>query len=248
MYRFTLVLGLAAAASISWGCGTPGPVGKQGDATKRVTRPESKPTDKVTIRIIEALASPIPGPVLLGGDGKPDENLTLGVVPKDYPMDVASGSITEQVWAAREVLVRYDIDELPNLIEHLIGHLHDKRYSFTSPPAGPHCLKMSVGDACRDIIWKRVSPDIVWYINRYGADGKLHMRPRYFDALRQPGALEEWWRERRGRTLVQLQIEALEWTIKQERKIGFSSEAQKQRYLNPLLERLKKLRSEDRKQ
>jgi len=241
--KFAVVLGLGVVASVS-GCRQ-----QLGDAMARetaprgTTRPEEEPADKATLRLIESLASSFPGPVLLR-NGKPDKNLTHGILPEDHPMDWAFGSITRKVWAARELLLRGDPEDLPNLMDHLMRYVEDKRYSYTSPPAGPRfCVKVSVGEACREIIERRVSPDVVDYINRRGADGKLHMRPRYFDAVQKVAALKEWWHERRGRALVALQIEALEWRIEQERKIGFANQEQEGKILAPLMQKLEVLRS-----
>jgi hypothetical protein len=82
----------------------------------------------------------------------------------------------------------------------LVLNVHDKR---------PACLCFSgdimgqatVGETCLDIISMQVE--------KYSYRGKAY--PSYLT----PDSIEPWWRDSKGKSLVELQIEALQWTIAQ---------------------------------
>jgi hypothetical protein len=56
--------------------------------------------------------------------------------------------------------------------------------------------------------------------------------------------LKEWLKAREGRSLRDLQIEALSWLIKREQAIGFQNENDKKQYLYSLQRQLEKIKSD----
>jgi hypothetical protein len=80
----------------------------------------------------------------------------------------------------------------------LVSNVHDKRPAcrcFSGDTSG----RATVGDACLDIMSMQVE--------KYSYRGKAY--PAYLT----PDSVESWWRDRKGKPLVALQIEAIEWTI-----------------------------------
>ncbi len=55
--------------------------------------------------------------------------------------------------------------------------------------------------------------------------------------------LRQWWRAREGHPLPELQMEALQWTIDEENRIGFTSAEQKKEVTGPLIKRWTELRA-----
>jgi hypothetical protein len=64
----------------------------------------------------------------------------------------------------------------------------------------------------------------------------------YFSHVEATGGFAKWWEARKNRTLRELQVEAYEWTIGEEEKLGFKDAQQRKEILTPLMERLAELR------
>jgi uncharacterized protein YceK len=135
----------------------------------------------------------------------------------------------------------------------LLNHLNDKEYSgpiseFGDCPNGS--LSLSVGDVCCRIIKTQVDQAESGYKSRLGRDGQSHCHKGYFSQFfKNEGdtpqvAYRRWWKEHRDQSLKQMQAEALRWAIAQERSIGFPEEKDEERYLEPLLTRLRELNGE----
>lgn len=124
---------------------------------------------------------------------------------------------------------------------HLLENLDDKRQSVAFYRMIPH----DVGLACYAIIDFQIDacPGYRGPMYRTGSDGKSHARPSFETPLYTPD-LKSWLAARKGKTLHQLQIEAVEWRIAEETRIGFPTQKDRTEYLTPLLERLKELRSQ----
>jgi hypothetical protein len=167
--------------------------------------------------------------------------------PKREPWVEEPGvqSVADEGWeAAREQLIVLGKLAFPVLIEHV----NDTAYSCSRLSA--IMADLSVGQVCFEIIEQQVDLAGLMYKSRTGADGQRHGPPAYFwqicgsdrftdDGLRK--CLRKWWEAHKGQSLREMQIEALRQRIEDERKIGFSDEESKERFLNPLVERLKKI-------
>jgi hypothetical protein len=147
-------------------------------------------------------------------------------------------SAQEKVEAARQRLIALKTAAFPILIEHL-GDSEYSRSIHTAVLRG-----LSVGDACFEIIESQVDLSEDRYKWRDGADGKEHVHRRYFATRYCNGAwyskdgIRKWWTEHERHSLKDMQIEALEWTIKREKVIGFPSDQDRKRFLKPLEEKL----------
>jgi hypothetical protein len=109
----------------------------------------------------------------------------------------------KRVENARELLHEFAEEALPVLTDSL----EDKRYSMTCSAAGGDSFtNCSVGMVCRDII--------ACHLDVY----RPHMNPRRQGHWCHSGSLrvitKDWWKARKDRSLVELQIEATEGAIK----------------------------------
>jgi len=130
-------------------------------------------------------------------------------------------------------------------VPHLMQYLEDIRYSYTERFDTWH--NHALGEVCFYIIEDLVEVRGFDYASRIGADGKEHDRPSYLWSVCMQGKMQQWWQERAGRSLCALRIEAGEWTLAEERKIGFTDPAQERRVTTPLLKRLGELKSQQEK-
>lgn len=129
---------------------------------------------------------------------------------------------------------------------YLISHLGDERKSSTTCERS--VTGMTIEQAClvilQDII-HIIPEDYPPSLYREGADGKLHPRPYICsveNSIFTSESAEDWFKQRENKTLKELQIEALEWVIEGERKIGFRDNAKKELILSPLLRQLKRMK------
>jgi hypothetical protein len=152
--------------------------------------------------------------------------------PKDY-----DGEAQKRIEKARRKLIHLGKDAFPILIEHL------KDTSYSRSICTAILRSLSVGDVCFQIIEEQVDLAGMRYKSREGSDGEYHVHRGYFSqyckgAWYTRDGLRKWWKEHQHRSLREMQIEALKWAIERERKIGFPEEKDRERYLNPLLEKL----------
>lgn len=125
----------------------------------------------------------------------------------------------------------------------LLAHQHDERQSV----AFRRVLRHTVGLACYSIVEDAIynlPDDYRGSFYREGADGQLHERPRFLaPGVFERDTVEAWLAERQGQSLTELQIEALEWLIEQETRIGFVNEADRHEMLGPLQRQLARLKA-----
>jgi len=69
---------------------------------------------------------------------------------------------------------------------------------------------------------------------RKGADGRRHERPVFSNDLITCSNVKAWLAEREGRTLPELQLEALGWVRAEEERIGAATPEDEKRFLAPL--------------
>ena len=128
-------------------------------------------------------------------------------------------------------LYRYGKAAFPYLIEYL----DDGRPSNTALKAK---LPITVAGTCIDIIEGMIfnlPDDYPITFGRMGSDGKNHRRPLTTGPeLFNSRTIEAWLEERNDKRLIDLQIEALQWLIEQEKEISFATEEDKEKYLYPL--------------
>jgi len=183
------------------------------------------PTGRAAIeRLIADLRSP-------NRDPNPRREPFTGY-PKDY--DVAAQKSVE---AARQKLLALGTEAFPALIDHA----DDAAYSLSISTS--ILASQSVGEVCRQIIESQISPVVMTYKSRPGADGKWHGFPsfraiQYLRGRTYREVLQEWWQMDQSRQLRDMQIEALRWQIDHEQKIGFASAKDREEYLAPLLKML----------
>jgi hypothetical protein len=125
----------------------------------------------------------------------------------------------------------------------LLKHMDDKRQSVAFRRVIPH----DVADACFCIIRDQVfclPDDYRGSIYRTGADGKMHERAYFSDPdLFTHQTIGPWLDARKDRSLEAMQVEALEWLIDQEKRIGFQDEEARKQFLHPLERQLALVRS-----
>ena len=129
---------------------------------------------------------------------------------------------------------------------YLLKHFDDKRQSVAFRRVIPH----DVGDACYCIICSQIfylPQDYRGSFYRTGADGKTHERA-YFsnDGLFTCDTIESWLEERKEKSLEEMQIEALQWLIEQEKQIGFRNEEDKDNFLYPLERQLAEVKKKSK--
>ncbi len=106
---------------------------------------------------------------------------------------------------------------------YLQSHFGDKRYCFTQDD-GPGYYNFSVGEASERILISHLQP----YLEQANPGGDLealalwrrYPRPsNYFSQqkLSQPNQFDQWWRTHKHKSMQEIQIEVLEWTIAQAR-------------------------------
>lgn len=124
----------------------------------------------------------------------------------------------------------------------LLDSLDDQRQSV----AFRRVLPSTVGDACYCLIARQLyalPPDYQGSFYRTGADGRGHERPVFLNDLFTPANLKEWLGAREGRTLPELQLEALGWVLAEEEGIGAATPKDEERFLAPLRARFAQLKA-----
>lgn len=95
-------------------------------------------------------------------------------------------------------------DDIEESLPFLIDALDDKRYCLTIDWAdGDAYYNFSVGEICKDVVRSHLEI----YRDKIGFSGPQHWK-KYNYAI-----TKEWWAARKDRSLVELQIEAIDWAI-----------------------------------
>jgi hypothetical protein len=199
-------------------------------------RAEEPPTSDASIRAsAESLISRLKSP---NKPANPDRTPLIGY-PTDYDFKAQ-----EKVSEAERKLVNLGQSAFPILVEHL----NDPEYSQSFDTA--LLSDFTVGEVCYMIIRRQIEPaDRRGYKIREGSDGKSHTMPHYFHSYYKSGQprkdqLSRWWAGHRDKTIQEMQIEALEWTIEEEKRIGFPGRRDRELYLDPLVRKLAELKKE----
>jgi hypothetical protein len=183
-------------------------------------------------KLIDQLVSPNQPPDVTSDE--PDV-----IYPKGYDRE-AQGRIDDAIVMLRaEGIAAFPL---------LIARLDDSRYCCTRDYAA--YVNHGVGEVCFHIMERQIDLAGARYKVRFGADGKTYFSSPYYLRSQYGGhwppdkaAFEKWWKARSQLSLRALQIEGLEWTIKEETKRGFAKPPEEESYLKPLVELLDKVRS-----
>jgi hypothetical protein len=197
---------------------------------------DAPPVDPARVQKIKKLIDQLVSPNL-PPDVKSEE--PDAVYPKGYDREAQ-----RPIDKAIEMLRAEGLVAFPVLIERL----EDRRYCCTVSYAAH--VNHSVGEVCFQIMERQIDLAGIRYKVRFGADGKTYYTSPCYLVTQYGGqwppdkaAFEKWWKARSQLSLRSLQIEGLEWTIKEEKKRGFANAKEEESYLKPLLEMLDKLRS-----
>ena len=124
----------------------------------------------------------------------------------------------------------------------LVAHLDDERQSVQFDSI----RRATVGKACYSILNNQLH-DIAGYSyswGRKGADGENHVRPGYFNPIYQDEGIKVWLDKRKGRSLAELQLEVMEWTLAREKEIGKAGDSDQERIIAPLEKQVALLRKQ----
>jgi hypothetical protein len=171
-----------------------------GAAVAQEKQPESK--EMRIESLIERLASANAPPALLGPLYKQGPYSQHGPLPQSYDRNAQVRVV--EAWQA---LAEQGYDAFPALVKHS----DDKRYSHTRCyRIGRTFRNVAVGEVCCDII--RLHVEAWWKQFRFMGI----WRPRTMPSRAE---LPRWWRERKGKTLRDLQIESTSLALEQIRKV-----------------------------
>jgi hypothetical protein len=142
---------------------------------------------------------------------------------KTYVHELPKG-LEEDVLYERQKKIEAAYNKLSKNIEValpiLAKHLDDDRFSYVYE-VGPSAVyqTMSVGGACARIIYAHVE---VYQEHVTTWDGeKRHSLWFIFDHC---GGIDKWWKRRKGKTLAELQLEGIEWALRQKKPKHFESD------------------------
>jgi hypothetical protein len=108
----------------------------------------------------------------------------------------------------------------PRSFPFVFDHLADNRYALTED-AGDFEENYSVGFLCRDILVSHLQPD-TWGHKEFGTSFKRRPnQPDYVEhfGLLDPRSARQWWKTRKDLSLRDLQIEVLQWVLKEEERL-----------------------------
>jgi hypothetical protein len=180
-------------------------------AEKKTTESSEKPKKKLTEQEIKALVDKLvsPNPKPITGKEDPD-------AAPDYRLP--PGFDRE-----KQKLVRKAVSELkvlgPQAFPFLIERWDDERYCLTiSEGINGYCRNQTVGKTCKMIIFDQIQPfGMTQGINDTGL--KYVRRPGYpSHFLSTKTDAKKWCEEHKGKSLAEIQLEALDWVIAEESK------------------------------
>jgi hypothetical protein len=185
-------------------------------------------SDESVKQLAAQLASPNKAPLVIGNGGQgPDAEYPAGFDKKSQ----------ETVFRARSKLDRLGLSAFP----HLINLMDDTRYCMTVDDSEAD-RNYSVGETCIGIIRCRLEP-----YNRFQfTAGNPHEDPR--GRARRPcytqhflgdrDSAQKWWNAHKDKTLLELQVEVLEWIIDEEARNQRKYTAVEREFLNTTLKKM----------
>jgi hypothetical protein len=141
---------------------------------------------------------------------------------EDY---VFPGKLDEAAMEGKQKKIKAAYDQLSDNIEValpiLVKHSDDERLSYVFEDTGTSGVyaKASVGDACRRIIEAHVE-----VYRRHATRLDFASVPRCPSFINDHcGGINKWWKRRKDRTLADLQLEGIEWALRQKKPRLFES-------------------------
>ena len=135
----------------------------------------------------------------------------------------------ERVMAARDAILERGVAAFPDLIRHI----DDERYSYTTRGDPEH---ISVGKMCHFIMSAQVE-----VYHGFTSFGPGRVGPTFVPRSKREA--EEWWKQRRDKTLRDLQLEAVSLALDAARKKSEAPPAMKESQIAGLERLLKRLES-----
>ncbi len=155
--------------------------------------PSKSRTKNRYAELISQLASPNKAPTTKNGA---DSSIKFQL---DYDVKAQ-----QRIQAARQALY----DDIENALPYLAQAFDDKRYCMTINWAdGDAYYNESVGDICRDVVASRLEI----YRDEIGFNDAAQWNRYNFPITK------EWLEKRKGRSLAELQVEAIQWAIDRSR-------------------------------
>src|SRR5262249_49951567 len=109
-------------------------------------------------------------------------------------------------------------DNIDVTLPILAKNVNDKRFSFVCTSTSGAIINKSVGEACVDIIISHVE-----VYREHLTKGDFAGVPRCPSFIRECGGFEEWWKSRKGKSLAELQLEGIEWVLRQTKPKEFET-------------------------
>jgi hypothetical protein len=152
--------------------------------------------------------------------------------------------VTEKDLRKKQEKIRRAYNELNANVEAalpvLIKYIDDERFSYVYEDgwSGAY-VKQSVGGACREILFGRVE---LYHQHTTSWSGPPFSSLESF-IYKERGGLEKWWQKRKGKPLADLQLEALEWAIRQPQPKHFKSKEKWDKAVKELEEMAREIRT-----
>jgi len=181
---------------------------KRGGTDRKASDKKTRLTPEECERLVEQLVNP--GKPPFTGKGMP-------VLPKGVSVD----TIEE-----KQKKVKPAYDKLSANIEValpvLAKHANDERFSYVyiQPISGVYKTE-SVGGACSTIIHEHV--EVYHQHTSRPRDDEGRSSSLYF-IFNGCGGVDKWWKDRKHKTLAELQLEGIEWVLRQKKPEYFKSE------------------------
>ena len=156
-------------------------------------------------RLVERLVSTNPTPVVQGELAERDVN-TVVSYPEGY--ELVKQKPVEKAYAA---ILQMREQAFPTLI----SHFDDRRYSMTCELAGAW-YNYDVSQICRRILAEQLEPYHDFIAG--GAEDHLHNLSYTAHFLNDKDEAIKWMQSRKREPLWKMQLEALEWLIKEDQK------------------------------
>jgi hypothetical protein len=190
---------------------------------------KKKEDPKEIAKLIEKLASP-----------KPQETIENSVIGKSVKVLYPQGTRKETEKRVHETWDEI-IAEGPSAFPYLFEHFDDNRFSFNNQMGNSGLsFDLTVGLVCMDIISSQIVP-FGTSIKLENTSTSITERPSYFNKyLIMKKVALEWLKIHQNESLHDMQIDALEWTIAEEKKFDNPKYDDDLKYLIEVLENLKK--------
>ena len=111
-------------------------------------------------------------------------------------------------------------DNIEVALPVLLQEVDDERFSFVYTSTSGAITTQSVGGACCDIIAAHIE-EYRQHVTRGDFAGVPRCPSFIWDEC---GGIEKWWKSRKDKSLADLQLEAIEWVLRQKRPRAFESE------------------------